>query len=243
MHQNNSNSKKACPELPVPSRIEGKRGGFTLIELLMVIGITAILACILFPFFARARETARKDSCQSSLKQLALAAQMYASDNDGELPPPTGKTDFFAVMHDYTKNDQLVCPSYTWVSGPGKSGYGANYNLTSIERIIGVAAEVPLLTETRYGKPWFQSPEAVSRRHKEGANFAFADGHVKWLKKNNSESDDDETVLGFESLDYTPALKPIADTPIELTSEKRFRRGDTIILPDGSKAVVFETAP
>src|SRR5881396_3209405 len=57
--------------------------GFTLIELLVVIAIIAILAAILFPVFAQAREAARKAVCQSNLKQIGAAAIMYASDYDG----------------------------------------------------------------------------------------------------------------------------------------------------------------
>ena len=59
-----------------------KRRGFTLIELLVVIAIIAILAAILFPVFAKAREKARQTSCQNNLKQLATAFSMYANDND-----------------------------------------------------------------------------------------------------------------------------------------------------------------
>ena len=59
------------------------RRGFTLIELLVVIAIIAILAAILFPVFARAREKARQASCVSNLKQLGLAHIMYATDYDG----------------------------------------------------------------------------------------------------------------------------------------------------------------
>jgi prepilin-type N-terminal cleavage/methylation domain-containing protein/prepilin-type processing-associated H-X9-DG protein len=62
------------------------RRGFTLIELLVVIAIIAILAAILFPVFARAREQARKAVCTSNLKQLVLAFRMYADDYDGYSP-------------------------------------------------------------------------------------------------------------------------------------------------------------
>jgi prepilin-type N-terminal cleavage/methylation domain-containing protein len=60
--------------------------GFTLIELLVVIAIIAILAAILFPVFARAREAARKATCISNVKQITLAAIMYAQDYDEVLP-------------------------------------------------------------------------------------------------------------------------------------------------------------
>ncbi len=59
-----------------------KRKGFTLIELLVVIAIIAILAAILFPVFAQAREKARQASCLSNLKQIGTATQMYAQDYD-----------------------------------------------------------------------------------------------------------------------------------------------------------------
>jgi len=61
-----------------------KKGGFTLIELLVVIAIIAILAAILFPVFAKAREMARKANCQSNLKQLALAFVGYMNESDGK---------------------------------------------------------------------------------------------------------------------------------------------------------------
>ena len=61
---------------------------FTLIELLVVIAIIAILAAILFPVFASAREKARQATCQSNLKQLGLAFQQYAMDNDSNYPAP-----------------------------------------------------------------------------------------------------------------------------------------------------------
>ena len=63
-----------------------QKGGFTLIELLVVIAIIAILAAILFPVFAQAREKARASSCLSNQKQIALAHSMYAQDYDETYP-------------------------------------------------------------------------------------------------------------------------------------------------------------
>lgn len=65
-----------------------RRCGFTLIELLVVIAIIAIIAAILFPVFARARENARRASCQSNLKQIALGIHQYTQDYDEKLPIP-----------------------------------------------------------------------------------------------------------------------------------------------------------
>src|SRR5437588_7376558 len=64
-----------------------RSGGFTLIELLVVIAIIAILAAILFPVFAQAREKARSASCLSNNKQIALAFGMYKQDYDETYPP------------------------------------------------------------------------------------------------------------------------------------------------------------
>src|SRR5690349_12512311 len=67
-----------------------QKGGFTLIELLVVIAIIAILAAILFPVFAQAREKARSSSCLSNQKQIALAHSMYAQDYDETYPMAQG---------------------------------------------------------------------------------------------------------------------------------------------------------
>lgn len=72
----------------VPLARPWKQGrGFTLIELLVVIAIIAILAAILFPVFAQAREQARLSVCQSNFKQYSSAWMMYVQDNDETFPP------------------------------------------------------------------------------------------------------------------------------------------------------------
>lgn len=98
-----------------------RKRGFTLIELLVVIAIIAILAAILFPVFAKAREKARQTSCLSNLKQGALAVLMYCEDYDETYPMSaygvitgSGPTvfSFYDAMYPYMKNNQILqCPS------------------------------------------------------------------------------------------------------------------------------------
>ena len=70
--------------------MDTRRLGFTLIEILVVVAIIGIIAAILFPVFARAREKARQTTCVSNLKQLGMAVAMYSGDNDDVLPNLTG---------------------------------------------------------------------------------------------------------------------------------------------------------
>ena len=105
--------------------VSKKKRGFTLIELLVVIAIIAILAAILFPVFARARAKAKQASCQSNLKQIGLAFQMYINDYDEMYPmisyaqttgpspglPGVAGTRWFEVLYPYVKNNQIwICP-------------------------------------------------------------------------------------------------------------------------------------
>ena len=132
-----------------------KRQGFTLIELLVVIAIIAILAAILFPVFARARENARRSSCQSNLKQIGLGLIQYTQDYDEKSPVLRGGNaggaagGVFFIVQPYLKSTQIFqCPSET--NGPndgnpataGYSDYAYNLNLgyaRSPEAIRGLA--------------------------------------------------------------------------------------------------------
>jgi prepilin-type N-terminal cleavage/methylation domain-containing protein/prepilin-type processing-associated H-X9-DG protein len=114
---------------PLNSRKNRSAQGFTLIELLVVIAIIAILAAILFPVFARARENARRSSCQSNLKQIGLGIMQYTQDYDEKMPfsylyygPGTTNLMWWEdTVQPYVKSYQImVCPSqssptsYTW---------------------------------------------------------------------------------------------------------------------------------
>ncbi|RYX86856.1 DUF1559 domain-containing protein [bacterium] len=92
-----------------PSR---KQNAFTLIELLVVIAIIAILAAILFPVFARARENARRTSCLSNQKQIGLGFMQYFQDNDEQFPPNKGETAWpQGAVQPYLKSIQILrCP-------------------------------------------------------------------------------------------------------------------------------------
>jgi len=139
------------------SRSRGVKG-FTLIELLVVIAIIAILAAILFPVFAQAREKARQTSCLSNLKQIGLGSNMYMQDYDERLIPswlcengtdngghgngcnndlPAGgegrKWTWVTLIQPYVKNSQITyCPSAKDGWGPGwpdDAKYGGSYGI------------------------------------------------------------------------------------------------------------------
>jgi prepilin-type processing-associated H-X9-DG protein/prepilin-type N-terminal cleavage/methylation domain-containing protein len=184
-----------------------QKTGFTLIELLVVIVIIIILAAILFPVFARARENARRASCMSNLKQISLGILMYTQDYDERFPPsaannnqdPQSERFLYNRLDSYIKNAQVfVCPSDTtnkvFSYGYNYAYFGATPSLMITQAQINSPSQTVMLTDKagNDSTDWVYSPQYwqyalgpygdVAIRHLDGANVAWADGHVKWTK-------------------------------------------------------------
>lgn len=223
--------------------------GFTLVELLVVIAIISILAAILFPVFARVRENARRSSCASNLKQLALGLMMYAQDNDGGLPSYSKNSNatwpkLYEPTIGYIKSTQIYrCPSapaypfavadyrgaqygYPWGNGTATNWVAikANFAGTSFLDAVPDPVRTCLLgdgwansssSEPGQGAQQFRPTTATWNglrpdAHLEGANYAFVDGHVKWLKM--------ETVAGAMTQGASGATRTTAPSlPIIFT--------------------------
>jgi prepilin-type processing-associated H-X9-DG protein len=247
-----------------------------LIELLVVIAIIAILAAILFPVFAQAREKARQTSCMSNMKQLNTALLAYEQDYDEMTPadprlpvpnvnppvppvPPDTLSWGLALIQPYIKNTGILkCPSDpgspvrsdglpitkdpadpgasyegTAATPPGTAGGNNAGDAWGVFRWNGVGiaeiaapAETISLAEKHHTVPIFQvqrsplywfgryvtnSPNVtgalnvggykvdcfITDRHSSGANYAFADGHVKYFPRN--------VVAGIGTLNCTPS--------------------------------------
>jgi len=170
------------------------KSGFTLIELLVVIAIIAILAAILFPVFARARENARRSSCQSNEKQIALGFKQYIQDNNERYPASSG---WNTAILDYTKSEAILkCPS---AAGAGAYDYSYNVLMSGKnENLVQNTAATVLASEaSRTSGAQALSSASAGSRHFDGSNYAFVDGHVKWIKGEVSQTDATGSVATF----------------------------------------------
>jgi prepilin-type N-terminal cleavage/methylation domain-containing protein len=188
------------------------RRGFTLIELLVVIAIIAILAAILFPVFAKAREKARQTSCLSNLKQIGLGALQYAQDYDEHMiidrmatatpATPTGpyasscggQAYFWTdLIQPYVKSTQiLLCPSdgapTTCVVARPRSYQPSTCTVGSgtvtLGNVLDASGTVHFMESSANTRADLSDWGSIAnaKRHNEGWNVEFCDGHAKWQK-------------------------------------------------------------
>ncbi|MCE5241118.1 DUF1559 domain-containing protein [bacterium] len=181
------------------------RSGFTLIELLVVIAIIAILAAILFPVFAKAREKARQSSCLSNLKQLGLACLQYAQDYDECFPyyyhfavagyndgvSANGISDYSGLIP-YIKNLQIfACPSLrptpTYTYGSSGVVITTNYLFNNYIHLNGPPSYNSLGAITSPA----QTVLMAEYRNYHGAFFGYAPPGANWPLSNMPFSHND----------------------------------------------------
>jgi len=155
------------------------RRGFTLIELLVVIAIIAILAAILFPVFAKAREKARQSQCANNVRQLIIAIQIYQQDHEEKFPK---RDSIFADVAFPPKS--LNCPTYGTTKG---IGYG--FNKWIAEKSMndpGMLSPQTLvvLADSKTPTHLMSTSADADPRHTDKVNVGYADGHVELVKQN-----------------------------------------------------------
>jgi prepilin-type N-terminal cleavage/methylation domain-containing protein/prepilin-type processing-associated H-X9-DG protein len=177
---------------------QNHKRGFTLIELLVVIAIIAVLASIMFPVFAKAKEKASQSTCISNLKQLATASAMYVQDNKRYPEGATWVTDLGGYVNNNKK--MFSCPtdpnadgyvSYNYngcLNGADGKGITSESVLNASETglcIDGVSKKYPEGKTINGGT--FEG--RVDARHDSGYTIAFVDGHASYTPKKTAKTD------------------------------------------------------
>ena len=170
-----------------------RRRAFTLIEMIVAILILVMLAAILFPVFIRRNPQPRRSKCQSNLKQLGLGFAQYVQDAGEKYPPAS--VAWGAAVQPYIKTWQSYhCPSVSDKGIEQSTDYFFNarafgvkwdkFNNMTLTILLGegVGGQALDTTISQLPDAWRKDNVSPAKRHIEGSNYGFADGHVKWMK-------------------------------------------------------------
>jgi prepilin-type N-terminal cleavage/methylation domain-containing protein/prepilin-type processing-associated H-X9-DG protein len=167
--------------------------GFTLIELLVVIAIISILAAILFPVFAKAREKASQTSCLNNQRQFGLAISLYEQDHDGAFFADSGQASWAHALSDGLPNAVGNCTSQTGTGTLSTPDYG--FNAALFGKAVGdvqFPAQTILLADRKaYGRTancaLYDYERDLATPHSNGLNLACVDGHVSYERINSAK--------------------------------------------------------
>lgn len=184
--------------------------GFKLIELLVVLACLGIALLVLYPGFVHSKRGPYRSICQSNLKQISLDCLQYIGDNDGQFPYATGDgsaattcsqrygwagslgpylkvSEIFQCPQEPTRPSSNGCPTL----GPywrDYTDYAFNDGLSGLPRKFLASPDATVVLQDGAGGNGAYHAEAevlnsaANARHMEGSNYAFGDGHVKWLR-------------------------------------------------------------
>jgi prepilin-type N-terminal cleavage/methylation domain-containing protein len=196
--------------------MRGGSRGFTMIEMLVVTSILVVLAAIITPVFETATKRAERASCLSNIRNLGLAANLYADDCDDMYPPARGVggpgligTCWDVLMYPYFENElMLICPSdqaANWATGYTcyTHSYGSNWDIMMPGGTTGAALQRQAVSQPAETIIFFEIKGSlraigadydthglsrIDNRHGGGANYAFCEGNAKWLRPNQTET-------------------------------------------------------